>query len=920
MKYSPAQPCTLLLALMSCLASPFVHAQEKPLRTPIVTEPWQPASTVGPKVVYGTDDRIDVYAETNAQRRTWAASTCALVTSGRLQLRSDGTYLMSTAAFRPLGLTPCEGEPFATQPTAAFCTGWMAGDDIIVTAGHCYDSSDISGTRFVFGFDMIDASTPDTTFSADQVYTGVAVLGHALAGDDDYSVIRVDRRITAPGAVAFPIRRSGVVPVGTAIGVIGHPSGLPKKLAFGSATAVRSNTNTGYFVANLDTYGGNSGSPVINATTGVAEGILVRGESDYINDGGCGRTNTVSNTGGRGEDVSKTVRFMQFIPETSGNQGELVFDQERYACEDYARITLTDYDLAGTASVLLHVTTTQGDDEVVVLAPPTANASTFEGAIDLVESQFVPGDGMLQVHAGETIRVRYTDEAPGTGGQSAVQDSATIDCTPPSLSGVTVSAITGSQVQINLVGSESTTARILYGPTCGTLPLAASDTARVNHGVVLNNLSRGTTYQFQVELTDLAGNTERFDNAGACYSFTTVPTADYFTQAYPEGAAPLSLHTVLFTPAQGSNGYTACIGVINALPVDPTSGINLGLGDDANAKVTLGNGATVSLYDEVYDAFYVGSNGFITFGAGDDAYQAMLETHFNLPRIAVLFGDLSPTKRGSVRFLQQADRAVISWLDVPQFVTGTPLPTNTNTAQVELFFDGRIRLSYGAVTIGNAISGLSRGMGLPADFAPSSLTGYPSCFDAALDSDEDGLSDIEETATYHTNPFDDDTDSDGMTDGWEVRGNLDPLSNDASVDSDRDGLSNRQEFDRHTRPDRADSDRDGVSDGAEVTAGTDPTGVADFHSADVNHSKTLSLNELLRVVQLYNAGAYHCEGGTEDGYGLKAGTQACTRHQADYQSPAYSISVSELLRFIELYLATEYGRDLYSDDTFMPLP
>ena len=116
----------------------------------------------------------------------------------------------------------------------------MVGDDIIVTAGHCFDGSDIGRVKFVFGFVMEDENTPVLTLPSSQVYTGVELLGQALSGDLDYAVVRVDRTITASGAMPFDIRREGVVPVGAQVGVIGHPSGLPMKIAFGASTLVRS--------------------------------------------------------------------------------------------------------------------------------------------------------------------------------------------------------------------------------------------------------------------------------------------------------------------------------------------------------------------------------------------------------------------------------------------------------------------------------------------------------------------------------------------------------------------------------------------------------------------------------------------------------------------------------------------------------
>jgi hypothetical protein len=66
---------------------------------------------------------------------------------------------------------------------------------------------------------------------------------------------------------------------------MGLPSGLPLKLAGGAS--VSNNQPAAFVVANLDTYGDNSGSPVFNAATQEVEGILVRGENDFGQQGNC---------------------------------------------------------------------------------------------------------------------------------------------------------------------------------------------------------------------------------------------------------------------------------------------------------------------------------------------------------------------------------------------------------------------------------------------------------------------------------------------------------------------------------------------------------------------------------------------------------------------------------------------------------
>jgi len=72
---------------------------------------------------------------------------------------------------------------------------------------------------------------------------------------------------------------------------------------------VRSNSpNLDWFVANTDTFVGNSGSGVFDANTKELVGILVRGAQDYVADGSCNRVNVCPNDGCRGEDVIYAYR------------------------------------------------------------------------------------------------------------------------------------------------------------------------------------------------------------------------------------------------------------------------------------------------------------------------------------------------------------------------------------------------------------------------------------------------------------------------------------------------------------------------------------------------------------------------------------------------------------------------------------
>jgi V8-like Glu-specific endopeptidase len=187
--------------------------------------------------------------------------------------------------------------------------------DVIATAGHCVkNAEDLATMRFVFGFRMTNAGTARTSFAADDVYTGTQLLGRQLSNDGtDWALVRLDRAVV--GRKAVPFRTAGKIKNKQAVFVIGHPCGLPQKYA--PDAEVRDNGAAPFFVANLDTYGGNSGSPVFNAQNNKVEGLLVRGETDFVSTGDCDVSLVCPSTGCRGEDVTRATVWSAKVPKAA---------------------------------------------------------------------------------------------------------------------------------------------------------------------------------------------------------------------------------------------------------------------------------------------------------------------------------------------------------------------------------------------------------------------------------------------------------------------------------------------------------------------------------------------------------------------------------------------------------------------------
>lgn len=80
-----------------------------------------------------------------------------------------------------------------------------------------------------------------------------------------------------------------------------------------------------------------------------------------------------------------------------------------------------------------------------------------------------------------------------------------------------------------------------------------------------------------------------------------------------------------------------------------------------------------------------------------------------------------------------------------------------------------------------------------------------------------------------------------------------------------------------------------------AATGTNP------HVADSNKDWSVSLPELLRIIQFYNVGNHHCDAATADGFAPGPGNTECQHHDADYTPADWTISFVELLRLIQLY-------------------
>ena len=247
----------------------------------------------GGDLIYGSDDRVEVDQYSDPFFVEKAKSVALRVSKRRLtEDRNDPTrILFPNIPLKSSMPQICADERFSDQVSLGSCSGFLVGPKTLVTAGHCMlNEKECSDNRWVFGF-----KDGTTELKSNQVYSCKKIISQRYVYDkkevSDYAVVELDRNVES--YEPLKTRKFGRVLLNTPLVVVGHPMGLPMKATDGAVVSRMNDIEretkiksfflrSHYFTANLDSYGGNSGSPVFNKRNGKVEGILIQGAEDFV--------------------------------------------------------------------------------------------------------------------------------------------------------------------------------------------------------------------------------------------------------------------------------------------------------------------------------------------------------------------------------------------------------------------------------------------------------------------------------------------------------------------------------------------------------------------------------------------------------------------------------------------------------------
>ena len=180
----------------------------------------------------------------------------------------------------------CDSEPFTTQPSLGIGTAFLIDSITMCTAAHVFERP-LKHYVIVFDYNFnSDQLSMDKLLPTEQVYELKDFVKKNSLIEYDIQLFSLKKSVNVKPlnlAQNFDFTKKNFVYA------IGHPLGIPKKVSL-NARILENKPSQAFFYTSLDAFQGNSGSPVFDLQSHAVIGILVSGEIDFEELGGCLRS------------------------------------------------------------------------------------------------------------------------------------------------------------------------------------------------------------------------------------------------------------------------------------------------------------------------------------------------------------------------------------------------------------------------------------------------------------------------------------------------------------------------------------------------------------------------------------------------------------------------------------------------------
>src|SRR3989344_1291385 len=182
-----------------------------------------------PSVIYGDDDRYDYFEIQEHKYRQAADASLAIIDSEFFEDEGNG-WIKIKAERYGVDNELCSEERFFDQPSAPYCSGVLIRPNLVLTAGHCFQSvRDCRASKFIFNYKMAARGSLLERLASSEIYDCAKLYRHNNTKSGDFALVQLDRPVLGHQPASY--RSNGGIALGDKVFAVGYPVGLPMKFA-----------------------------------------------------------------------------------------------------------------------------------------------------------------------------------------------------------------------------------------------------------------------------------------------------------------------------------------------------------------------------------------------------------------------------------------------------------------------------------------------------------------------------------------------------------------------------------------------------------------------------------------------------------------------------------------------------------------